>query len=336
MDGRTRFDRIEAELYAELGLQRQVTTVDLQAPDPLAVRVVRSGTGSPVLFVHGGGGFGATFAPLLGQIPGVAAIVPDRPGFGLSDGLDHRGLDLRHHAVAVLTGVLDASGIDRVSVVGTSMGGLWALWLALDRPDRVDRIVQLGCPALVVGTGAPLAMRLMGKRSLGHRMLRAGPSGREGFAKTLARLGEPSDAISRTSERLLELGGVAMALPTFEVAWLSLLGNSLRLRGANPRWAMGEEELRGVHQPILAAWGGRDPFGGLDAARRFGATTNAKLIELPNAGHLPWLDEPSVIGRAIADFLGTTASADVGGDVPWHPAIAPDSVDRESTAVARG
>jgi hypothetical protein len=79
-----------------------------------------------------------------------------------------------------------------------------------------------------------------------------------------------------------------------------------------------------------------DPFGGLDAARRFGATTTARLIERPNAGHLPWLDEPSVIGRAIADFLGNTASRDVGGDVPWHRAIAPDSVDREPTALARG
>ena len=55
--------------------------------------------------------------------------------------------------------------------------------------------------------------------------------------------------------------------------------------------------------PALVVWGARDPY----IPARFGsayanALGNAELLELPDAGHWPWLDRPDVIERVV-DFL---------------------------------
>src|SRR5258708_12323345 len=95
-------------------------------------------------------------------------IALDRPGCGLSDGFDYSSVDdIRGHAVTFLGAVLDALGLDRARIVANSMGGLWSLWLALDRPERVSSLALLGCPALAAGTSAPAALRIMSPRGLG-------------------------------------------------------------------------------------------------------------------------------------------------------------------------
>jgi pimeloyl-ACP methyl ester carboxylesterase len=90
----------------------------------------------------------------MARLSGVRLVVVDRPGFGLSGGFDYRRVDLRQHALAFLESVLDALGIERAAFVANSMGGLWSFWLALDRPERVTRLAQLGSPALMTDTSA--------------------------------------------------------------------------------------------------------------------------------------------------------------------------------------
>jgi pimeloyl-ACP methyl ester carboxylesterase len=58
-----------------------------------------------------------------------------------------------------------------------------------------------------------------------------------------------------------------------------------------------------LRMPALVAWGMRDPY----LPSRFGAEyahalPDARLIELPDAGHWPWLDRPELIGR-VAEFV---------------------------------
>src|SRR5258708_19627400 len=95
-------------------------------------------------------------------------IALDRPGCGLSDGFDYSSVDdIRGHAVTFLGAVLDALGLDRARIVANSMGGLWSLWLALDRPERVSSLALLGCPALAAVTSAPAALRIISPLGLG-------------------------------------------------------------------------------------------------------------------------------------------------------------------------
>jgi len=301
MDPREEFERTEARLYAGLGSDRRESWVTIEAPTALRVRYVETGSGRPVLFVHGGGAHGAVFAPLLPHLPRVRAVVVDRPGFGLSEGLGHRRVDLRRHAVTVLEQVLDAAGIERAALVGNSMGGTWAAWLALDRPERVESLALLGCPALVLETSGPFALRLMGLPVLGPRLVRAAGEDRDGFLRVMERMNEGRATLERQPAGFVELAVAAGSQPAFAENWSGLLWSAFRLRGR--RWHLGEDELRAIRQPVLLAWGGCDPFGGLDVARRVATATSGRLVEVPSGGHLPWLDDPALVGRAIADHV---------------------------------
>jgi pimeloyl-ACP methyl ester carboxylesterase len=304
MDVRDEFDRLEARLYDEYGLERRVSWHEVRVPERLRIRVVETGSGRPVVFVHGGGGFGATFVPLVARLGSLRAIVVDRPGFGLSEGTGLARIDLRRHAVGFLEAVLDAVGVPTATLVGTSMGGLWTAWLTLDRAERVERLGLLACPALALGTSGQPPLRLIGKPAIGRRMLHIGPRGRAGAVRTLRVLGEPQATIDRLPPAFLDLMGVSFDAPTFDDSWIGLLSNALTLRGANPAWALGEREVGAINRPVLLAWGSNDPFGSLDVARRFAALTSGRLLELDGAGHLPWLDAPECVAAGLAAFIG--------------------------------
>jgi pimeloyl-ACP methyl ester carboxylesterase len=305
MDARTVFDRLEARLYDEHGLERRVTWVDVRVPQPLRIRVVETGptSGIPVVFIHGGGTVGATFAPLLARLRGIRAIVPDRPGFGLSEGVGLDRIDLRRHAVDFLDGVFAGLSIESAAVVGNSMGGLWGCWLALGRPRLVDRLALLACPALALGTSGPLPLRLIGKPALGRRMLAMGPGGREGAYRVLGMLNESREVVERAGVSFADLMAASIDIPGWTESWIGLLGNAMTLRGADQRWAFGEEEVRTIEKPVLLVWGTRDPVGSVAVGRRFAELAGGRLIEIGGAGHLPWLDEPAAIAAALREFI---------------------------------
>lgn len=123
--------------------------------------VSEAGAGAPVVLLHGGGP-GATglsswarnVDDLVGA--GLRLIVPDLPGYGRSSkGLD-QGDPFGDLALAV-RGLLDALDLDKAHLVGNSYGGGAALRLALDRPDRVDRMVLMGPGGIGTTRGLPTA-----------------------------------------------------------------------------------------------------------------------------------------------------------------------------------
>lgn len=109
--------------------------------------VTEAGTGTPVVLLHGGGP-GATGASNYSRnIDSLAqrfrVIVPDMPGYGHSS----KELDLSDpfgDLALAMRGLLDELGIERAHFVGNSYGGAAALRLALDRPDKVDRMILMG------------------------------------------------------------------------------------------------------------------------------------------------------------------------------------------------
>lgn len=94
-----------------------------------------SGSGSDVLFLHGGGVSGWMWRPVLNQLSGsVRAIVPDLPGHGTSDSVDY----VSHaDAVARLADLVRDRAPGGAIVVGFSLGGQLALKLASECPELV-------------------------------------------------------------------------------------------------------------------------------------------------------------------------------------------------------
>ncbi|MFD7076691.1 alpha/beta fold hydrolase [Nocardioides sp. NPDC059952] len=137
--------------------------------------VTEAGSGPAVVLLHGGGA-GATGASNYARnIDALAqhfrVIVPDMPGYGRStkeiDQEDPFG-DL----AAAVGGLLDELDIEKGHLVGNSYGGAAALRLAMDRPDKVDRLILMG-PG---GIGTTRALPTKGLNALLDYYRGEGPS----------------------------------------------------------------------------------------------------------------------------------------------------------------
>src|SRR5580693_5630993 len=137
--------------------------------------VAEAGNGLPVVMLHGGGPGAAGVSNYSRNIDSLAehfrVIVPDLPGYGRSSkGVD--GSDPFGYLADTIRALLDALGIDRASLVGNSYGGACALRLALDTPERVDKLVLMG-PG---GIGTTRALPTAGLNSLLSYSGGGGPS----------------------------------------------------------------------------------------------------------------------------------------------------------------
>jgi pimeloyl-ACP methyl ester carboxylesterase len=236
----------------------------------------------------------------MGQMAGRRLVAPDRPGHGLSEAFVYRGVDLRQHALDFVGSLADLLGDKPLPIVANSMGALWALWFALAHPQRVSRLVLLGCPALILGASGPLGFRLLSVKVLNRLMYGMEPASARQIRTLMRRMGHDPDRISGEFITFMQR---VEELPPYRAAWLSLLETSLTARGARQELAFGEDELRRVIQPTLFIWGTNDPFGRLDVARRACGLMPDARLEVAGAGHLPWLDDPARCGRLAAEFL---------------------------------
>jgi pimeloyl-ACP methyl ester carboxylesterase len=297
------FEAAERELFNACGLDVAIRRVRLADP-PLAVRVVEAGDGPTLVLVHGSGMSASTWAPLMPHLEGHRVIALDLPGFGLSDPFDYGGRSLREHAVAQLTSLLDAVGIERAPVVGTSLGGMWALCLAVDAPDRITAAGSLGVPAVV----------LPGMRGDPFFTALSTP----GLRQVVSRLGSPSVAFTRRSLARGVIGPQAtdrapdgffavvhegMRQPGFRNAMLSHLQLAMRLGRPRPENFLADAELKSIAVPVLMIWGDADPYGDPAIGRRAAALIPRGRLEVIPGRHAPFLDDPARCGALINELV---------------------------------
>ena len=122
--------------------------------------VAETGAGAPVVLLHGGGPGASGVSNYSRNIDALAEkfriMVPDMPGYGRSTkGVDRT--DPFGYLADHIRGMLDQLGIERAHLVGNSYGGACALRLALDTPERVDRLVLMGPGGVGTSRGLPTA-----------------------------------------------------------------------------------------------------------------------------------------------------------------------------------
>lgn len=281
------FKKAQQTLLKKYGVEAESRFAKLQKP-ALRVHVLQAGHGEPLLMLHGGGGFAAQFASLIGALQNEFRIyAPDRPGCGLTDKFDYRKTTLREHAVDFVTGVLDVLGLPEAALAGASMGGLWALQFALAQPERVTRLVLLGEPAWSprVMTHAPPPWT----SNVTHESLRAGIGARQ-----------VAD-IERVPDEYVDAALAARRLPGADISWNTLIEKFTRDgRGTYHL----RPELKNLRPPTLFIWGESDRLGSPVLGVEMAALApNARCEVLPAAGHLPWLDQPKRCSRSMIAFL---------------------------------
>jgi pimeloyl-[acyl-carrier protein] methyl ester esterase len=298
------FQDAERAVLAAYGVE--AGSRDLRLADPaLSVRVLECGAGDPLVLVHGSGMSAPTWAPMLAHLADRRVHAVDLPGFGLSDPYDYSGRSLREHAVAQLTSLLDALGLDRVAIAGTSLGGMWALNLASAHPQRVRSVVSLGIPAVSLpGMKADPFFRAMttpGVRALVSRV----PPPRSAAAARRAMKG----AMGRTAaERLpdvyFDVVRTGMRAPGWKRAMLSHLGLGLSGGKARPECLFSDDELRAFEVPVLFVMGDADVYGPPSVVERAAALMPGARVEVMPGGHAPFLDDPERCARLIRAWSG--------------------------------
>jgi 2-hydroxymuconate-semialdehyde hydrolase len=106
-----------------------------------------SGEGRPVLLLHGSGPGVSAWANWRLTLPDLSkkfrVLAPDIVGFGYTD----RPTDFKYGLdawVEHLIGFIEKLGLERVSLLGNSMGGALSLALTIRRPDLVDKVALMG------------------------------------------------------------------------------------------------------------------------------------------------------------------------------------------------
>lgn len=294
----------EQTAYDHYGLDYTDHYIDLDDLDA-QLRVAKTGQGPPLVLMIGGEGKGLTWLPLLPELDDHTLYVVDRPGGGLSDGVDYRSHTLEDLAVRSTTAVFDHFNLDSAPIVANSMGGLWTLRFALAQPDRVSAIGLLGCPALYPGTSAPLPMRIGSISFLSglivERLMQANNAADVRDAWEF--LGHPKATRERLSEAFAEAWYRMETLPTYVPTWIGILQSALRLRGANPQAAFTTDDLQSISAPVVLLWGSDDPFGSIKTGRAGARSFPTAEFHEVGMGHLPWLDNPARCGELLETFL---------------------------------
>lgn len=260
----------------------------------------------PTVLIHGGMSHAGDWLPLAGLLPGHV-VIPDRPGCGLSYQIDYRSIEYRSAAADWVLDLVGCIGVERIDLVGNSMGGYFAMAFAIADPERVRRIALLGAPVGLDRGGIPLFLRLWGNPIIGPVVgkIRTTDPRCGGDGSTGGLVAHP-EAVPR---EMLAMAIAAAAIPGADIAAQSMLRKVMDMRGVRPG-IMLRREMAHLKLPTLFVWGARDayapPSSGQSLARQM---PHARVEIIADAGHIPQLDRPNAVADAITGHLSDAGQA---------------------------
>jgi pimeloyl-ACP methyl ester carboxylesterase len=243
---------------------------------------------TPALYLHGVPTSSDDWLEFLARSGGIA---PDLPGFGRSGKPGSRSYTIAEYD-AFIERFLDQLGVERVKLVVHDWGAV-GLAFAQRLPERVERLVIINSVPFLPGYRWHRTARIWRTPVLGE--LAMGSTSRP-VLRFLSR--ESNATPGPMPEQWLD-----RVLAHFDQGTQRAI---LRLYRSSPPETLVRAggHLDRLTMPALVVWGTRDPY----LPERFGrayaaALPSAELLELEDAGHWPWLDQPQLVGRIVA-FLG--------------------------------
>jgi len=235
------------------------------------------------------GGLGSQVASWAQQVPMYSryfrVLVFDNRGAGRTDKPDEE-YSLRGMADDAVR-LMDELGIETAHVVGKSMGGMIAQWLAVDHPSRVRKLV-LGCTAAsrdevgneILRFGRQTALR-QGMKAVWLGALFWGYS-RSYIERNLGRIREAMEAVDESEESVR--GYVRQNLACERHDARALVGT--------------------IRCPTLVIYGERDLIVSPERSRELASLIpGAAAVEFKGAGHGFWRERQDEVDRLVVDFL---------------------------------
>jgi pimeloyl-ACP methyl ester carboxylesterase len=287
------------------GVRLYVTTADAARSDA-----------PPALLVHGLGGSTNNWTDFIGLIRSAVAVESlDLPGFGRSDAPPDRDYSMAGQARRVI-GYLDRFDRGPVHLVGNSMGGAISILVAAQRPELVRSLTLLDPavpdvrrlrvhPLKADWRMAFLVLPVLGEHAL-RRMSRV-PMERRVAATIALCFADPSRYPQRRFDEDVSDARRRAELPWASSAMLRATRGLVRSQFLYGRriWAA----LHAIRTPTLVVWGGRDRLVAPDLAPIVaGALPHARLLELPDVGHVPMMEAPELTARAFLALVEDVAA----------------------------
>ncbi|WP_025737501.1 alpha/beta fold hydrolase [Mycobacterium genavense] len=256
----------------------------------VSTRYWEAGAGAPVVLIHGGGtgadawGNWGTLMPTFSHH--FCIIAYDMVGFGQSLPSDDEFEFSQPARVAHLAAFLDVMGLERVSLIGNSMGGATALGLAMTNPARVNKLVLMGSAGL--------------NRSFSPQL------------QTILNYGEPNlDGMARIVDALTHQSFVppkGLVEYRYKLTCDHKVMDAYRRTMAWVRDQAGlhfeESDIAAVKVPTLVVSGREDAVVPLLESVRFHQLIDrSHLYAIPRCGHWAMLEHPKEFARIAIDFL---------------------------------
>jgi pimeloyl-ACP methyl ester carboxylesterase len=249
----------------------------------------RIGNGRPLLVLNGFAATSGDWDPLF--IHGLASsnelILLDNRGIGSSTD-DGKPFDIARLADDAAR-VIETLGFERISILGWSMGGFIAQTLALQHPDRVNKLVLLSTDA--GGSDADL-----GSAAVWSQLVDTSGTSHE-QARRLLSLLFPSDVAESFYREFGDIVAAARARLSPD-----LINRQAAAMDAWHRNGVGD--LREINAPVLIATGSEDVvIPPSNALRLVNAIPNAWLAQFPHGGHAFMAQYPGPLADLINCFL---------------------------------
>jgi 4,5:9,10-diseco-3-hydroxy-5,9,17-trioxoandrosta-1(10),2-diene-4-oate hydrolase len=259
-----------------------------------------AGSGEPVVMLHGGGPGASAWTNFGRNLPVFArrhrTLLVDQPGFGHSDKPKITDQFFTFSADA-LARLLDVLGLERVALVGNSLGGGTAVRFALRHPDRAGRLVLMAPGGLNLSVFSPDPTEGISK--LYAFAAPPGPS-KQKLAEFLRAL--VHDRALITDELVEERFAVASAPDSLRA--MASMGASFT-RPETAEDGMLWREAHRLRQRVLLIWGREDRVNPLDGALvALKVIRRAQLHVFGGCGHWAQLEKFDEFNRLVLDFLG--------------------------------
>lgn len=257
---------------------------------------IGGGPGAPVILVHGLGG---QWQNWLENIPRLArerrVIAPDLPGFGLSE-TPREDISVSGYARCV-EALRERLEIERVNLVGNSMGGFVVAEVAIQFAPGVERLVLVSAAGLTgpnvyrapVLTGGRVAAALTAITAARHRAMARRPVTRHMALLLVAR--HPARLRADVAWEALMKGA---GKPGFHDALRACLEYDFR------------DRLPEISCPTLIVWGEKDAVLPLRDAHEFERLIpDSRKVVMDDTGHVPQLERPEEFNRILLDFVAS-------------------------------
>jgi pimeloyl-ACP methyl ester carboxylesterase len=269
-------------------------------------RVIEAGDGPALVLIHGVGGHAEAWSRnvrRLGRHFRVLAIDLLWHGYSAKPAYIP-GEDIPAYVDQVLD-LLDAEGIERAHLEGESLGGWIGLWLALEHPDRLDRLVLNTTAGIRFEPGVVPERPKEGREALAARSLQAisAPTP-ETIRKRLEWLMASAD---RVTDELVDVRLRLYSDPEIQASLRDVFEHAFGT-SAVPRKLVPEARLAEIRTPTLVLWTEKNPGTGPDVGRYIAERIpGARFACLDDAAHWPQWERPEAHDEIVTEFLAGSA-----------------------------